>query len=314
MDEERGHGEPQTHPRHWLLCQKYQLLEEADGSLGLTGRGQSFLDHELGEVEAFIDEQEGIAKILSLVAANGPTRVSGVLEEWSGYLSRHSGLGTPSTRQDTLRRRLRNLVLRGLVSRKSTLYTATESGLASVKQLGEGEALGDHKHKDLLIEAQQQSELVREELRELLLEMDAYAFEHLVKRLLEEMDYQTVEVTKMSGDGGVDVIAEIEFGITSVTEVVQAKRHRRTIQRKDLDALRGSLHRFGAVRGTIITTSGFSKGTVAAAFEAGVAPITLVDGDKLIDLLTKHGIGVRKRMIEILAIDAEGLDDLGPDD
>ncbi len=309
-----GMVNPRHTTGHWLLCQKYKLLEEVGGRLGLTQKGQSFVDHENGEVEASIDEQEGVAKILSLVAANGPTGVRGVLEEWSAYLTRHSAFGSPSTRRDTLRRRLRNLVDRGLVSRKSTLYAATESGLAYLKRLGKEEALGDHKYQDLLAQAQQQSKSVREELRELLLEMDSFAFEHLVKRLLDEMDYQDVEVTKKSGDGGVDVIAEIELGITSVKEVVQAKRHRGTIQRKDLDALRGSLHRFGAVRGTIITTSGFSSGTMAAAFEAGVAPITLVDGNKLIDLLIKHGIGVRKRIIEVLAVDTEALKDLVADD
>ena len=309
-----GMVNPRHTTGHWLLCQKYELLEEVGGRLGLTQKGQSFVDHENGAVEAFIDEQEGVAKILSLVAANGPTGVRGVLEEWSAYLTRHSAFGSPSTRRDTLRRRLRNLVYRGLVSRKSTLYAATESGLAYLKRLGKEEALGNHRYQDLLAQAQQQSESVREELRQLLLEMDSFAFEHLVKRLLEEMDYQDVEVTKKSGDGGVDVIAEIELGITSVKEVVQAKRHRGTIQRKVLDALRGSLHRFGAVRGTIIATSGFSSGTKKAAFEAGVAPITLVDGNKLIDLLIKHGIGVRKRTIEVLAVDAEALDDLVADD
>ena len=60
--------------------------------------------------------------------------------------------------------------------------------------------------------------------------MDAFAFEHLVKRLLEEMDYQNVEVTTRSRDGGVEVIAEIELGITSVREGVQAKRHKRTLE------------------------------------------------------------------------------------
>ena len=64
-----------------------------------------------------------------------------------------------------------------------------------------------------------------------------------------------VEVIGQSSDGGVDVIADIQLGVTSVREVVQAKRHKRTIQRKDLDALRGSLYRFNAVRGTIVATS-----------------------------------------------------------
>ena len=125
------------------------------------------------------------------------------------------------------------------------------------------------------------------------------------RRLLEEMTYQNVEVTARSNDGGVDVVGDIEVGITSVREVVQAKRHRRPIQRKDLDALRGSLYRFEAVRGTIVTTSRFAKGTQEAAFATGAAPITLVDGDKLVDLLIEHGIGVRKRTVEMLEVDTE---------
>lgn len=85
------------------------------------------------------------------------------------------------------------------------------------------------------------------------------------------------------------------------------KRHRRTVQREDLDALRGSLHRFDAVRGTIVATSRFTKGTMKAAFSRGAALITLIDGDKLVALLIEHGIDVRKRTMEILSID---LDDL----
>jgi restriction system protein len=54
-----------------------------------------------------------------------------------------------------------------------------------------------------------------------------------------------------------------------------------------LDALRSSLYRFQAVRGIIITTAGFSKGAMQAAFEAGAPPITLIDGSKLMDLLTE---------------------------
>ena len=137
--------------------------------------------------------------------------------------------------------------------------------------------------------------------------MDPFAFEHLVKRLLEEMGYQNVEVTARSNDGGVDVVGDIEVGITSVREVVQAKRHRRAVQRKDLDALRGSLYRFNAVRGTIVTTSKFAKGTQEAAFATGAAPITLVDGDKLVDLLIEHGIGVRRRTVEMLEVDTAAI-------
>ncbi|MYI07447.1 MAG: restriction endonuclease, partial [Gemmatimonadetes bacterium] len=140
-----------------------------------------------------------------------------------------------------------------------------------------------------------------------LLQMDPKGFEDLVGRLLEEMNYEKVDVIGQSGDGGVDVVADIQLGVTSVREVVQAKRHKRTIQRKDLDALRGSLYRFDAVQGTIVATSRFAKGAVKAAFVPGQAPITLIDGDRLIDLLIEHGIGVRRRGVEVLAFDPGGL-------
>ena len=296
---------------HWLLSQKYELVEDSpDGNLTLTDRGRDFIEHEGGEAEVFLDEQEGLAKLLALVADNGPTRAGGILEEWTEYLNRVSSFGSPSTFRDTLRRRLNNLLDRGLVDRKSTMYSVTDAGLAYLQRVGTEEALGGDEQQELWTLAKKQEASVRESLRELLLDMDAFAFEHLVKRLLEEMDYQNVEVTTRSGDGGVDVVADIELGITSVREVVQAKRHRRTIQRKDLDALRGSLYRFNAVRGTIIATSRFSKGTEEAAFAGGAAPITLIDGDKLIDLLIEHGIGVRKRTLEVLAVDADVFADL----
>ncbi|MBN1945756.1 MAG: restriction endonuclease [Bradymonadales bacterium] len=62
----------------------------------------------------------------------------------------------------------------------------------------------------------QQEVEVRDSLRELLLDMDSFAFEQLVERLLEEMDYQNLEVTTRSGAGGVDVVADVKLGITSV--------------------------------------------------------------------------------------------------
>jgi restriction system protein len=69
--------------------------------------------------------------------------------------------------------------------------------------------------------------------------------------------------------------------------------------------LRGSLHRFKAQKGTIITTGDFGKGAKDAAFEMGAAPITLINGDTLIDLLVQHGIGLKKKTIEYYEVDEE---------
>jgi restriction system protein len=118
------------------------------------------------------------------------------------------------------------------------------------------------------------------------------------------MGYDNVETTTPTNDKGVDVVANIELGISSVREVIQAKRHRGNINRTVLDALRGSLHRFSAVRGTVITTGRFSKGTQEAAFERGAAPITLIDGEKLLDLLMENQIGVSKKSVEYYEFDS----------
>lgn len=292
---------------HWLLASSYALLQRrADDVLELTDLGRDFVTNDQGEAVALVDEGEGLLKLLTIVAEKGPGRRGDFLAEWGDYLKRRSNFGTDSTVKDTLSRRLQNLVERELLLRQGMTYSITDAGLSYLKRNG-----GDEE-SDASSEQQQIWDLVkkhlagiRERLQELLDSMDPIALEHLVKQLLEAMDYQNVTVTAPSGDKGVDVIAEIELGITSVREVVQVKRHRGRIQRKDLDALRGSLHRFGAVRGTIITTNDFARGTTEAAFERGAAPITLINGEKLIDLLIRHDIGVRKKSIELLELDSD---------
>ncbi|HEY0779744.1 MAG TPA: hypothetical protein VGD56_17375 [Gemmatirosa sp.] len=58
---------------------------------------------------------------------------------------------------------------------------------------------------------------------------------------------------------------------------------------------------------TVISLGGFAKGARQAAFEPGAAPITLIDGEKLIGLLIEHGVGVRTRTVELLELDASEL-------
>jgi restriction system protein len=118
------------------------------------------------------------------------------------------------------------------------------------------------------------------------------------------MGYTDVEVTSSTNDQGVDVVANIQLGISSVRVVVQVKRYN---HRRVLDELRGSLHRFNSVRGTIITTGDVSRGTILAAFERGAAPMTLIDGEKLRGRLIQEQIGVTKKPIEYIEFDATKL-------
>jgi restriction system protein len=292
---------------HWLLACAYQLLmEDHQGQMLLTERGQDFIAAPLGDATSLIDEQEGILKIMTIVAEKGTGRRSDFIPEWADYLQRYSRFGTDATIKDTLTRRLQSILERGLLSKTGTTYSITDAGLAYLRQTnGTEDPNMVSELQEILQLVNQQKTSVRSSMQALLSTMDPIAFEHLIKQLLEAMNYQQVTVTAASNDKGVDVVGNIELGITSVREVVQAKRQKNNVQRTVLDALRGSLHRFQAVRGTIITTANFSKGARDAAFEIGAPPITLIDGDKLIDLLIENSIGVRTKSVEVLELDAD---------
>ncbi len=249
-------------------------------------------------------------RILQLVAEAGAAAPAELFESWHEFLLAETNIRAESAAKSHLSYRLRNLAHRGYVERAGRSYSVTRSGLEYLEQAGLEigvEQADDDLMRQILRLQETMREGVRDSLRDLLLDIDSYAFEHVIQQLLDEMGYVDTEVTSASNDKGVDVLGTIKVGITEVREVVQVKRVRSNVQRPVLDQLRGSLHRFNAVRGTIICTSGFSKGTREAAFEPGAAPITLIDGETLIQLLIDHGIGVRKRKLELWELDADGL-------
>ena len=128
---------PRYTGEHWRLTQNYELLaEDADGELELTERGSDFIDHEFGKAEAFLDEQEGLIKLLTIVDEAGSARSSALREPWAEYLGRHSRFQARTTIDFTLSWRLKNLVDRDLVSREGSQYSITEAGLDYLKRVG----------------------------------------------------------------------------------------------------------------------------------------------------------------------------------
>ncbi len=294
---------------HWRLATRYRLLsDEAGGTLSLTERGRQFLGEPTGPMVREIDLSQGLVKLLELLAERGTSKRGDFLGPWREYVESESRIRSDLALKSFLWGRLRNLVDRSLVERAGNSYSITAAGLAYLREVSNSAVSAEpevlQQVRQLAVEQRREA---RQALADLLAEIEPYDFEHLIRRLLEEMGYESVEVTQRSNDRGVDVVANIVVGITSIREVVQVKRHRANIQRPVLDALRGSLHRFKGVRGTIITTGGFSKGTRDAAFELGAAPITLIDGDHLLDLLIEKGIGIRKETVELWKIDEASL-------
>lgn len=159
----------------------------------------------------------------------------------------------------------------------------------------------------LIIE--KQNELVRDALKKRLREMDPFQFEFLVGDLLRTLGYINVEVTKRSGDKGIDITADLSLeGITSVKTVVQVKRFKdgSNVSGAVVTQLRGS----AAVdqRGLVITTSGFTPAAIAEALASNKMPVALVDGSKLISLMIKNEVGVRKEMLPIYSLNTEYFD------
>ena len=164
--------------------------------------GETSLHGEGGAAEAFLDKREGVAKLLAMVAELGPTRAGGLLTEWSEYLTRYSQFGARSTFRDTMRRRLNNLLDRQLITREGSMYSVTDDGIEHLKRIQLKDVPDGDEVAQLWALVKRQTSSVRDNLRETLASLDPFAFEHLVKRLLEEMDYQDVKVTARSGDGG----------------------------------------------------------------------------------------------------------------
>ncbi len=298
-----------VNPRHtfgpFYLSKIHQLLSVQNGCLMITSRGSKFVDGD-EEVVASIDDYDGMLIVLAEVAAKGPGRRRDFEERYAEFCRASTTYAADSSISSSLIYRLNNLVDRRLIAKSGHSYQVTHMGLEYLGRHG-GAGPGDISNPAIVRMASASNANARKQLADFLSSMNPYKFEHLIKLLLERMNFEKVEVTSPVNDKGVDVVAEIELGISRVREVIQVKRHAGSVGRPILDLLRGSLYRFDAVRGTIITTGKFSKGANSAAFAKGAAPITLIDGERLLDLLIEHNIGVRRREIRILEFDADGL-------
>ena len=118
--------------------------------------------------------------------------------------------------------------------------------------------------------------------------MDPFQFEYLVAELLTKIGYEKVEVTRRSGDKGIDVVGNLTVGgLTDVKTVIQAKEYKKgnNISGKYITQLRGSAE--VDQRGLIITTSDFTKDALDEARATNKMPVALVNGTKLIELLFK---------------------------
>lgn len=135
--------------------------------------------------------------------------------------------------------------------------------------------------------------------------MHPVRFERLILDLLKAMGYGAGtfgkhEMTKTSGDGGIDgIIHEDALGLDAV--YIQAKRYQAEtkVGRPAIQQFIGSLTGEGATKGVFVTTSDFSaeaRGYLAKMQHR----VVLIGGRELARLMIRHGVGVRDRVSYVI--------------
>ena len=122
-------------------------------------------------------------------------------------------------------------------------------------------------------------------------------FEKMVVDLLLSMGYgcddKSGRVIGQSHDGGIDgIISEDKLGLNLI--YIQAKRYNEgnNVGRPEVQRFIGAMQK--AERGVFITTSHFTKEAINFVNAENRKHIRLIDGETLVDLMIKHGIGLEK--------------------
>jgi len=158
--------------------------------------------------------------------------------------------------------------------------------------------------RGLAFEIEQHNKRVRKKLHKQLLAMDPIVFEELVARLLAEIGFEEIEVTRRGGDGGIDVRGTLVVGDVIRTRMaVQVKRWKNRVQAPTVQQVRGSLGTHE--QGLIITTSDFSSGARTEAERKDAVPVALMNGEQLVTLLAAYSVGVTRQAHEIIDLDEE---------
>lgn len=145
---------------------------------------------------------------------------------------------------------------------------------------------------------------VKTDLLERLKDIDPYYFEKVILILLKKMGYGDFVETAKSGDGGIDgIINEDKLGLEKI--YIQAKRYNENkVREKEIRNFIGAMSG-DTTKGIFVTTSTFDDSAIKKAREAH-HKIILIDGNKLVDLMHKYGVGVQiSNVYEVKEIDED---------
>jgi restriction system protein len=165
-------------------------------------------------------------------------------------------------------------------------------------------SLATDERQGLTSEIQRHNTAMRRQLLQRLKAMSPVEFERLIGDLLTKLGFDQVDVTRSSGDGGIDVRGTLVVGDVIRTKMaVQVKRWKQNVLAPVVQQVRGSL---GAhEQGLIITTSDFSSGARAEAERGDTTPVGLMNGEQLVGLLVEHQLGIVRNDFHLLELSAQ---------
>lgn len=140
------------------------------------------------------------------------------------------------------------------------------------------------------------SEQWKEQLKQILFLMPPQKFEifcrALVKKMGVEIDESKVSASRDGGLDGYGYITSDEFRTARVA--IQAKRwnDNSKIGTPEIDKFAGAMSYSNAEFGIFITTADFTRDAIERA-RSGQRPITLINGDKIIELVEKYQLYIK---------------------
>jgi restriction system protein len=135
--------------------------------------------------------------------------------------------------------------------------------------------------------------------------LKASEFEQFCASLLQLLGYQELKVTTGGPDGGIDGHGHFRQGVVTIRSAFQAKRWTQNpVGRPEIDKFRGAIQG-DFDHGVFLTTGRFTKDAEAASIKKGAITLLLLDGDAIAETMVKFGIGVTKRPVQLLDINAE---------
>lgn len=135
-------------------------------------------------------------------------------------------------------------------------------------------------------------------LLEVLKKLSPTGFEHLCGRLLREYDFENIEITQRSHDGGIDGYATLKLNpFVNLSAFFQCKRYQGTVPTEKVQAFIGVMetNKRSVEKGLLITTGTFAK--AALEIEKSNIKLELIDGEKLVEMFEKIGLGVTSKII-----------------